>query len=311
MEQKRMLTEGVGVLALTVLFAFGFIYIPIIGPLLLFLLAIPILNYSYRYGYKKAIWILASSVLLAFLLGGELMIPFILTFMLPGLVMGEMTRRKEISFFILISGVLAFLVMLLVNYVIIASLIDINFISTMKDWFEETLKTSENVLPLTEEEYANQLKMFEEIALYIPKIVPSMLIFSAIGLAFVIQVIAFKLLRRKNDNIPSFPPFSEWIFPRALLWYYLIVSLMFYIGISQGTWWELVILNLFIVLEAVMTIQGLGFIFFFARWKGLAKPIPIIITIVAIILPFLLYLIRILGIIDLGFDLRQRLKEQK
>jgi uncharacterized protein YybS (DUF2232 family) len=59
-----------------------------------------------------------------------------------------------------------------------------------------------------------------------------------------------------------------------------------------------------------MIIQGLSLVFYYAHAKRMGKALPIIAVVFAVLIPVVLYIIRILGIIDLGFDLRSRFKKK-
>jgi uncharacterized protein YybS (DUF2232 family) len=69
----------------------------------------------------------------------------------------------------------------------------------------------------------------------------------------------------------------------------------------------MVALNVVVLLEWVMAIQGFAFIFFYFHQKKKRRIVPILITIFSILIPPVLYIVRLLGIIDLGFDLRSRI----
>jgi uncharacterized protein YybS (DUF2232 family) len=60
-----------------------------------------------------------------------------------------------------------------------------------------------------------------------------------------------------------------------------------------------------------MLLQGLSFVAYFTHIKKFPKAFLIIAVILTFLLPFVLYIVRILGIIDLGFNLRKRLEEKK
>jgi uncharacterized protein YybS (DUF2232 family) len=47
--------------------------------------------------------------------------------------------------------------------------------------------------------------------------------------------------------------------------------------------------------------------FYFFSKKGISKAVSITVAIVSFLIPIFLYIIAILGIIDLGFDLRKKL----
>jgi uncharacterized protein YybS (DUF2232 family) len=74
----------------------------------------------------------------------------------------------------------------------------------------------------------------------------------------------------------------------------------------EGTYLYSVIVNLTYILQMFMFFQGLTFIFYFFYQRGMPKSIPLIIFLFSLTSPNFLYIIGILGIIDLGFDLRRR-----
>jgi uncharacterized protein YybS (DUF2232 family) len=80
---------------------------------------------------------------------------------------------------------------------------------------------------------------------------------------------------------------------------------------EEGTYWFWVIANLSFILQMLMVLQGLSFVFYITHVKGYPKAVPIVVIVLIFLLPFILYIVRILGIIDLGFDLRKRLGEKK
>ncbi len=130
---------------------------------------------------------------------------------------------------------------------------------------------------------------------------------AAIG-ALLIIVINFPILKRLGIPVPVFKPFREWMLPKSILWYYLLVLVVSMIAQpEEGTYLYTAILNVLYVLQTLMAVQGLSFLYFFAHYKGWSKGILVGITIISFPL---LYIVRILGIIDLGFNLRERLQRK-
>ncbi|MEH7558544.1 DUF2232 domain-containing protein, partial [Priestia megaterium] len=82
-------------------------------------------------------------------------------------------------------------------------------------------------------------------------------------------------------------------------------------NIEQGTFMYVAIINIVMGLQMLVVLQGISFIFYFSHQKGYAKAIPIVVTILALIIPIILQIVRILGIIDLGFNLRKQLDTKK
>ncbi len=68
------------------------------------------------------------------------------------------------------------------------------------------------------------------------------------------------------------------------------------------------LVNLTYILYFLMVFQGYSFMFYFFHQKGMSKSSSIVIAILAFIIPIMLYIVGILGIMDLGLDLRKRLE---
>jgi uncharacterized protein YybS (DUF2232 family) len=81
-----------------------------------------------------------------------------------------------------------------------------------------------------------------------------------------------------------------------------------FIQVQEGSYLYIAILNLNLILPIIMTIQGFSFLFLYCYKKEYPKFIPIVVVVLSIFIPFLFSLMSFLGIIDLGFSLRNRLK---
>lgn len=103
-------------------------------------------------------------------------------------------------------------------------------------------------------------------------------------------------------------PFREWKLPQSIVWYYLIVIVLGMMNLEKGSLPYLAVINLSALLQLLLIIQGLSFVYYFFHKKGFSIGFPITITVFTIFIPYLLQLVRILGIIDLGFALRGRIK---
>ncbi|MGX2961963.1 DUF2232 domain-containing protein [Peribacillus sp. JNUCC 23] len=64
-------------------------------------------------------------------------------------------------------------------------------------------------------------------------------------------------------------------------------------------------------MQFFVLLQGLAFVFFGSHRQGRSKVILIIITILLLMNPVFQFIVRFLGIIDLGFPLRQNSAKKK
>jgi uncharacterized protein YybS (DUF2232 family) len=251
------------------------------------------------------------SFLILFLIIGPIAFSLFLIFTLSGIVIGECYRRKIHAFGVLLGGSLSFILAFVVIYIGSIVLLDVNPVGEFQDAMIQSTNVAEDMMQLVGAEDGAVLDTVEEFIDGLTVIVPTILIMIGVVFAFIVQLISTVLLRRKNHEIERFPPLREWGFPKAFIWYYLITYLFILIGVEEGTPMFTVIANLTPILDMVMVIQGVALVFYFFNHKRWNIAIPVILVVISVLFPIFLHIVRILGIIDLGFDLRKRMNVQK
>ncbi|MGO4889040.1 YybS family protein [Anaerobacillus sp. MEB173] len=311
MRETRKLTEGAIIAALFAIILFLTLYVPIVGSIVIWLLPIPFIIYVLRHGLKSGLSLLVVTFFVSFIIGGVIVLPLTFLFGTGGIVVGELYRRKKNAFTVLLGGSLTYMANLILYFAGSIVLFDIHPIRAIQEMMLQSVQTAENMLIGIGQENTDQLESFITLIERIDDLTPSMIILTGVTFALIIQLIAKIVVTRLGHDVEGFKPFRNWMFPKSFLWYYLIVTLFVIFGVEEGTSLYLIVWNLFPILELIMTIQGLSLIFFYCHHKQIAKALPISIVIAGFIFPFVLYLVRILGIIDLGFDLRKRMNTQE
>jgi uncharacterized protein YybS (DUF2232 family) len=306
-KKTKVLTEGAIFAAIFAIMAFMTVIIPILATVLLWILPLPFIIYTVRNGWKAGLmlWIVASFV--SFIIGGLVLIFSAIIFGSTGIVVGELYRRKKSAFTVLFGGSIASIANLILFFILSIVVLDIHPIEGIQELMRTSVETAE-VMLISVGQDGKQLEEFLTFIDRLMVLAPALLISTGIFYALFIQLIAYAVLKRIGEKVARFQPFRDWSFPKSFLWYYLVASILILIGLEEGTALYMVMWNLFPLLEIAMTVQGLAVIMFYCHAKGLNKSIPVFIIIVTFIAPFLLYIYRILGIIDLGFELRKRIK---
>jgi uncharacterized protein YybS (DUF2232 family) len=307
--QTKVMTEGAILVALFSVFLLAAIYLPVIGMFFMFTLAIPFIVFTYRHGFKRAILIFVVALLITYITAGILTTPLTVMFGVSGMIMGHFYRNQSPAFTVLIAGSLSFLANLVMFYGIAMVFLQIDIAEQTQKMLTESFSMAENFITSTGGEPSDQLDSLYKQLEALPYMIPSFLVLIGIFLAVFTQFFGNLVLKRLKGKIQSFPPFRDWQFPKSLLWYYLAVMVFTFFQLEVGSTLYMIVINAFVVLDTIMVVQGLIFIFYFSHMKGLSKAIPITITVLTFLLPIFLSLIKILGIIDLGFDLRKRLKK--
>ncbi|PLR94046.1 YybS family protein [Bacillus sp. T33-2] len=309
MKEINRLTEGAVLLAAFAVFLLITLYIPAVGVVMNLFLSLPFILYSAKYGWKPTAVFTLGALLLSLVIGSLLAIPLTLAFGLTGIVMGSTIRIGKSRLQIYIAGSLAFLATMLIQYVVAVAFFQFNFIEQVMDMLQESVDLSISMLenigqPANKRviaEFHNTLELFETI-------MPSMFVLIAFTTVFLIQLVSFPILNRLGIKVVKWKPLREWTLPKSILWYYLIsmVASMF-IQPAEGTYWYVALANLLYVLQILIILQGISFLFYVSYIKGYSMAIPVTGVILSLLIPFILYIVRILGIIDLGFDLRKRI----
>ncbi|RSD22301.1 YybS family protein [Mesobacillus subterraneus] len=313
MKNTYKLTEGAVLLAIFAVLLLITLYVPVLGTVVLFFLSLPFMLFGAKYDGKSTAVFTIAAVLISLILGSFLAIPMALAFGATGAVMGYMVREgksREASY---IAGSVVFLVNIVAQYALSIVLFNINAIEEMVEILrasvDQSIKLMEQLGQAPDQKVVDQLALMVDM---VETLVPSMFVMAAFSITFLLQLAAVPFLKRFGVKVPNWRPFRELQFPKSILWYYLIAMVAALImQPEEGTYWYWAISNLTFILQMLMVLQGLSLVFYFTHLKGYSKAIPIIVVVLLFLFPFVLYIVRILGIIDLGFDLRKRLGEKK
>ncbi len=290
-----------------ILFAIAF-FIPLLGPLLLWVLPIPFIVNVLRNGRNASIYMLIAALVISFLFT----LPAVLlswTFASVGLVLGELYRRKRSAFQILLGGTLTYIGNFLLLYILVVVFTGLNPIVESIDAMKDMVNQLQQMPGFGAQNEDQVASLFEQLE-FVKYLIPSMLIIGAIFFAMITQLIANLILKRLKYEVSPWKPFHEWSLPKSLIFYYLIVLILALIGLEEGTTLFLLVANLQLLLENAMILQGFTVIYAFSKIKGWKLVVPILITVGSFLLMFPLQLVKLLGIFDLGLNLRSRMKSK-
>ncbi|TYS69437.1 DUF2232 domain-containing protein [Sutcliffiella horikoshii] len=309
MKETKHITEGAALLGIYVLLLLMTLFIPIIGLVTFLALVVPFVIYTARNGWKSGIWLIVVAGVLSVVIGS----PVALTFSIPastvGLAMGHLIQKNASRYAILGAATGVFLLNYILAYVVAIVLFNIDFIEVLQEMIRESMRASEAIATSLGQENAKEaLEVFENALGYTTYLLPTMLVLTSFVHAFFSQLITVFILKRLKMKVSPFPPFRELVLPKSLLWYYLIVLILSLMAPEEGTTLFMVVLNLSFILMLLMTVQGFSFIFFFCHLKKISKAIPITLVILSFLITPLVYIIRMIGIIDIGFQLRERIQ---
>lgn len=306
--RTKVIKEGAIMLAIFAVLLAVSVYVPIVSVIGALFLLLPFLIYSAKYPVAPAFGLLAAAVGLSFIIGGIVSVPVAIMYGTTGLIMGVLIRKKSDGWIVYMGGSLVFLFNLVTQYAASMLLLDISFVDEFSSSFKQSMEQTSSMLgqemPYTGEE-------INELIQYISAILPAIFVILAFLAVLLLRTVNYPIIKRFGVKAKPLNPFRTVRLPRTILWYYLLfmISAVF-VKPDPGTNWYVIYVNVMFVVQACLYIQGLSFVFFFAHSKKWPKAIPVVVALLSIPLIPLLYLIRLLGIIDLGFDLRQRMQKK-
>jgi uncharacterized protein YybS (DUF2232 family) len=96
--------------------------------------------------------------------------------------------------------------------------------------------------------------------------------------------------------------------PKSFIWIYVIALVLeMFAKDTKSTVFTLV-LNLLPLLSTAFAIQAIAFLFFVAHAKGWNKVLPILGIVLLLVFPPAFFLLSLLGVFDVAFPVRDRIK---
>lgn len=308
MNQTKYLTYGAVMIAMFAILLAMSVYVPVLGFFTSFISVLPIAWYSAKFERKNAIFITFISIFISFIIGGIFGFIFGLLAAPLGLIIGDCIRTKKSKIYMVMASGIFLLFMTAFQYIASIFLFNMNileqFLEGIEIYYEQVgnIMTSFGQLPKDYDEMvAQSLQLIETI-------MPSYFIGTVFMTAFIYLAINLPILKKLGLDVPKFSKFMDFRLPKAVLWYYLIVSIFtIFISYEVGTFGYLVFVNAALILRVLLFLQGVSLIHFYCNVQGYPKWATVLITFLAI--PLFSFTI-IVGVLDLGFNVRNYLKDR-
>lgn len=289
-----------------------YLYVPLLSIIFFLAAPIPIILYTIRHGLKKGIAAGAIGIVISFLIGsmaGLMSAPILIA---VGLGMGAFYSRRQPGNAI-ITGALIYLFSFLISFVVSVQLFQIDIMNMVKESIEQMMPMVESVLKqsgASEKDIDKQLKQFKEMQDMALSALPVALLIAVTLMAFVNHWFVRPLLKRFVSDMPALKKFKDMRLPKSMVWYYLLTLLLMLIQTEKGSFLWLVQTSAFQILFILVLIQGFSFLFYYCHEKNISKAVPIFTVVLTVFFPPIGVIVRIIGIADIGFDLREKVKNK-
>lgn len=309
MRNIHRLTEGAILLAAFTILLLMTVYVPVLGTVVNFFLALPFMMFSARNNRKESFVFLIASLFLSLIAGSLLALPLTLAYGLTGIVIGDFIRNEKPKQAAFIAGSITFLINLVIQYVISIVFLNMDIIKEsiqlVRESIDQYIKVVTSLSQAPNEAVAQ--KLYAAIDL-IEILTPTIFVITSFLIVFIIQLVSYPILKRFGIKVVLGEHFRNFKLSKSMIYYFLIALLVnLIIQPESGSYIHLALSNILFILLLLIVVQGLSFIWYFSYQKGLSKAVPILVTIAMFLMPLILYIVWILGIMDLGFDLRKKL----
>ncbi|MBU4620951.1 hypothetical protein BV454_03755 [Bacillus altitudinis] len=310
MKQTKALVEGAIMISIFAVMTLFYLYVPLLSIVFFMAAPIPIILYTIRHGLKKGIAAGAIGIVISFLIGsinGLLSAPMLIA---VGIGMGVFYSRRQPGQAI-ITGALIYLFSFLIYFVVSVQLFQVDILGVAKESIDQIMPMVESTLKqsgASDQDIAKQLKQFREMQDTALNSLPVALLIFVTLMSFVNHWFVRPLIKRFVPDMPALKKFKDMRLPKSMVWYYLLTLLLMLIQPEKGSFLSLVQTSAFQILFILVLIQGFSFIFYYCHEKNISKVVPIFAVVLTILFPPIGVIVRIIGIADIGFDLREKVK---
>jgi uncharacterized protein YybS (DUF2232 family) len=273
------------------------------------LMMVPVLILYMKLDIRRFILIYISCLFVLFLITFGYGIAFVglsLFFLPPVIVMGRLYKKGSSALAAIAFGTLAMLAEL-VSFLFVSYAAGINPIKKFELLYQESVKS----LP---EALRNSVPPeYMDMAIhYFTLMLPLFMVSFSLYYVIITHIIARWRLRKMGEAVPALPSIREWMMPKSIAWYYVILSILqFFVDFKVDSILLMVLFNLLPFVTIALVLQAVAFLFFVTHAKRWSKALPIIVVVLLILLapfgPSILYLFSLLGLLDIMFSLRQRI----
>ena len=303
--------EGGLLTAITVILGLASTFLPIIGVVIEFFCAVPIVVLTVRQGLKKGfLALIASFLILSMFIGVILSMRIALSFGICGLVLGYCVRKNFDAVKCFLATFASAAVAQVIAIAILTFAMGINLMETemtsVKEMFEEVFKTYE-AAGVSQEDIAvikSQVEPALKLVSYLLPLILAIMGLINAWLCYVTSGWIFQKLRLKF--VEPLPPFKNWKFPKFFAYILAFAAIGVYWGSTRE--WELlyqISVNAFYSAGFVCLIQGFAVLSAIADIYNVSKFWRRIFFVLIIFNKLMIDVVTLTGLLDMIFDFRK------
>ncbi|MCL6451917.1 MAG: YybS family protein [Acetobacteraceae bacterium] len=305
----RPLVEGALLAAIAVVIILAGTYIPLVGPVMVFLWPVPIVVIQLRRGLRVSLLVLAVTCLaLSAFLGPVSAVTLVISLGAAGIVLGEGVRRNWPASWVLASGTAAVAAALLVTLGVSLWVLHINPIELQFEALQRSLEITAGLYERlgAGQAFAPARQAMEEAIAASRYLLPALLVMGAAFNAFLNYVVGSAVLARLGHRPQPLPPFARWKLPLGVVFVYAAALGMLVGGqrLKVG-FLEVAGSNVITALNLAFLIEGIAVAYFYLSRLSVPKWFRILILVYLPFGPLVGQLLLWAGMLDVAIDLRR------
>ncbi|WZX99794.1 DUF2232 domain-containing protein [Bacillus sp. FSL W7-1360] len=306
MSTQKQWVDGFLIVLIYIALLFMFLTgLPIVDMLAMCVLPLPFVYYTAKYGLRNGFLFVIICVAIGLLLIWHV---FIATFFVViGYVLGALTYKQVSGTDRFVYTGMTVFFFLMGAYLFLLAATDFSLGTLFRESFDQSVRMLEaaGVNSFDENMIETYLSTLEGLTTFL------LLLFSCIY-AWIVYVFSAMMFRWKGISYKRLPAFINWTFPRLLLIYYMILLLIGLFEPDSGTLLFIVYHSGIAIVSVFLALQGTSFLVKYVQSRR-SSPQRKIVCIVGIVLGILLlpiafYVLKIIGMLDMIFKLRERLQ---
>ncbi|MDT8284667.1 MAG: YybS family protein [Thermovirgaceae bacterium] len=315
MDRTRELVESSLLVALAAALFLAGHFLPLVGMAFSLVCPAPLVVLGLRHSLGRSVLgVAVATFIIAAFTGVIGALFFCFGFGFLGIALGAFGRRFDKAVDILLYGVLVSLGSKLLLMAITVKITGINPFALDESQILPMMDKIGSIyssMGMPEAAVSSATEQMRAALGLIPLIFPALLVMAATVDCFLSYIVSGVVLKRLGkQKLPAVPGFSYWRFPKSLFWA-LLASIALHLAGSYYPGLAVLQragLNLRLLVTVLFFIQGLAVTWNFMQARGLGRIVRVLVTGLVFLVPFIAQIVLLLGIIDMWFDLRSRIR---
>jgi len=220
--RAKPIIEGALLITLAVVLFAGGVYIPLVGVILALFSPVPLVILGMRYGLKRGVISgLTSSFLLLLITGPFQAFIFLFNSAVVAIAVGYLVGKGLKANEVILYSALVSLMSKIVFFALSALIVGVNPLEVNLKLIQDSLRSSAEIYEkfgLAGRDSYLLGRNLENFLGYLRMVFPAVIIVASALDAFLTFVVSGWILKKIGEPFPELPSFSEWRFPRSLLW---------------------------------------------------------------------------------------------